>query len=221
MKRMSSYLHFLLVIGCLVTLSQAMTAQEAPNTIRIEKNGEWTQAMIENGDTLYFFEMEEVSLSAPRCFNSLEEERKYYKYKRYATHVYPYAVRAIKIFAETEYVTRNMKKKKRRKHIKRLQKELKKEFQDPLKKLTKTQGYILVEMIERERDESMYELIKDLRSGLTARYWQTMGSMFNYDLKDKYTVGDDPILDMILEDLDVSYELPVIDTDEDDLKLLD
>jgi len=183
-------------------------AQEAPNTEYVRINGEWAPAIIADGDTLILMELDEVTFSAPRTFKDKQEEAKYNKYKRYATVVYPYAVKAIKIFAETDYVTRNMKKKDRKKHIKRLQKELKEEFEDPLKKLTKTQGYILVEMIENEREESMYELIKSLKNGFSARYWQTMGKFFNYDLKDQYTRGDDYILDMILDDLDVSYEIP-------------
>ena len=192
----------------MISLSTLVFAQEAPNTEYVRINGEWAPAIIADGDTLILMELDEVTFSAPRTFKDKQEEAKYNKYKRYATVVYPYAVKAIKIFAETDYVTRNMKKKDRKKHIKRLQKELKEEFEDPLKKLTKTQGYILVEMIENEREESMYELIKSLKNGFSARYWQTMGKFFNYDLKDQYTRGDDYILDMILDDLDVSYEIP-------------
>lgn len=198
-------------------MSVYVSAQQAPNTIRIEEDGEWATTTIENGDTIYQFELEAISLTAPRCFNTPEEEALYNKYKRYATLVYPYAVKAIKIFEETQYVTRHMKEKQRRKHIKRLQKELKDEFKEPLKKLTKTQGYILVKMIERERETPMYELIRELRNGLTARYWQTMGSFFDYDLKHGYHVGDDPILDMIFEDLDISYTLPQRTEDIDPL----
>ena len=186
-----------------------MSGQEAPNTEYIRINGEWAPVLIQDGDTLILLDLDEITFSAPRTFSNKEEERKYNKYKRYAVIVYPYAVEAIKIFAETDYVTRNMKKKQRKKHIKRLQKKLKQDFEEPLKKLTKTQGYILTKMIEREREESMYNLIKGLRNGLTARYWQTIGKLYNYDLKNKYARGEDAILDMILDDLDVSHQLHV------------
>lgn len=190
-------------------------SQNAPNTEYVQINGEWAPVQIDGCDTLILLELDEVSFTAPRIFASAEEEAKYRKYKRYAAIVYPYATRAIKIFEETDFVTRHMKKRQRRKHIKRLQKELKEEFEDPLKKLTKTQGYILVEMIEREREESMYELIRGLKNGLSARYWQIMGSFFEYDLKEPYARGQDPILDMILDDLDVSYDLPVSEEEMD------
>ena len=78
-------------------------------------------------------------------------------------------------------------------------------FEEPLKKLTKTQGYILVKMIERETGEPMHELIKELRGGMTATYWTTMGRMFGHELKDGYVVGADTILDVVLQDYDVSH----------------
>lgn len=199
---------YLLAAALLLSTLTLRAQDEAPNTELVRINGEWAPAIITDDDTLILMELNEVTFSAPRTFANAEEERKYNKYKRYAAIVYPYAAKAVKIFAETEYVTRNMKKKKRKKHIKRLQKELREEFEEPLRKLTKTQGYILVEMIENERDESMYNLIKSLRNGMSARYWQTMGKFFNYDLKNKYERGQDHILDMILDDLDVSYEIP-------------
>lgn len=199
---------YLLAVIVLLSTTALSAQDEAPNTELVRINGEWARVLITEDDTLVLLELNEVTFSAPREFKNAEEERRYNKYKRYAAKVYPYAAKAVKIFAETEYVTRNMKKKKRKKHIKRLQKELREEFEEPLRKLTKTQGYILVEMIENERDESMYNLIKSLKNGMAARYWQTMGKFFNYDLKNKYQRGQDHILDMILEDLDVSYEIP-------------
>jgi hypothetical protein len=192
----------------IVSISPAI-AQEAPNTELVEKDGQWAQAIVENGDTLLIMDLDEVNFTVPRTFKSIEDRNKYYKYKRYALVAYPYAVKAIKIFNETEYVTQNMKKKKRKKHIKRLQRELKDEFEAPLRKLTRTQGLLLMKMIEKETKRSMYDLLKGLRGGLTARYWQTLSRLYGYNLKDGYIIGNDTIMDIILEDLDVSYKLPV------------
>jgi len=70
------------------------------------------------------------------------------------------------------------------------------------------QGMILIKMIERELDIPMYYLIKDLRNGLTATYWSTMGKLFGHDLKEGYKEGQDPILDAVLRDMNISYEIP-------------
>lgn len=163
--------------------------------------------MITNGDTMVIANIEDVSVTSPRTFASAEDERKYRKYKYYAAKVYPYAAEAIKIFRKMEYATKNMKKRKRKKYIKELSEELKVKFEDPLKKLSKTQGKILVKMIERELDRPMYDLIKELQGSFKAFYWNQSSKLYGYRLKDGYTVGENSILDAVLQDLNISYEL--------------
>ncbi len=161
----------------------------------------------ECGDTLILASLGGVSISAPRTFANAEDQKRYRRYRRYALKVYPYAVEAIKIFREMEDVTNDMKRKDRKKHIRRLHKELKKEFADPLKKLTKTQGMILMKMIEKELDKSMHRLIRELRGGLNATYWSTAAGMFGHKLRKGYEPGLDPVLDAVLNDLDTSHKI--------------
>ena len=169
-------------------------------------NGELVTYMVVENDTLLIADLEGFSVSSPRTFKNNEERRKFLKYKRYANVVYPYAVKAIRIFRETDEVTRTMKKRKKQKHIKRLQKEMEDELKEPLKKLTKTQGYILIKMIEKELDTPFYDLVKNLRGGFVAGYWNQLGRLNGYRIKDGYSIGEDPILDIILQDYDVSHD---------------
>lgn len=171
-------------------------------------NGRVMTAMVtENGDTLIMEKLDDISITSLRSFKSEADYRKYMKFRRYAAIVYPYAKEAIKIFRETEYVTANMKKRKRKKHIKKLQEELKTEFETPLKKLTKLQGKILIKMIERELDKSMYHLISGLRGRFTAFYWHNASKLYSYDLKEGYQEGKYEILDAVLKDFDISYRI--------------
>ena len=171
-------------------------------------NGELVTLMLdESGDTMYVADnLMEVSLTSPRQFDNRADYLRYRKYLRYAAIVYPYAKEAIKIFNEVEYATNNMKKSKRKKYVKKLSKDLKTEFEDPLKGLTKTQGLIMTKMIERETGRSMHSLLKETRGSMSAGYWSTMSRFWGYRLKDKYTEGDDEILDAVLKDFDVSYK---------------
>lgn len=171
----------------------------------------------ECGDTLILASLDDVTVSTPRSFNSDEEYRRFRRYRRYAVKVYPYAVEAIRIFREMEDDTEGMKKRTRKKHVRQLQKDLKDKFSDPLKDLTKTQGMILIKMIEKELDTPMYFLIKDLRSGFTATYWNMIGGLYGHNLKEGYLEGQDPVLDAVLNDLDISYDLsPTLDDDMED-----
>lgn len=196
----------LLFSGFTFTSLNAQTTSDSLEQMVLD--GELVTYMVtENNDTLLIAELEDVSVSSLRQFENRDEYRRYLKYRRYANKVYPYAVKAIKIFKETEMVTQTMKKAKRKRHIKRLQKELKDEFEAPLKKLTRTQGKILVKMIEKELDKPFYSLVKNLRGGMTATYWSTLGYMYGYRFKDGYTKGEDPIMDAVLHDYNISHEV--------------
>lgn len=191
----------------LLLIGVAVQAQDDYVTKQIKFDGKIYTALVSPTDTLIMQELDDVSITSPRSFADYDEYRKYVRYRRYAQKVYPYAVEAIKIFREVEYATNNLSKRKRKKHIRKLSKQLKKEFNDPLKKLTKTQGYILVKMIERELDTPMYELVKGLKGGFTAGYYNQFGKLYGYDLKGGYVVGEDKLLDIVLQDFDISHKL--------------
>lgn len=160
------------------------------------------------GDTLIVAQLDDVSVSRPVSFDNKEDAKQYRRYKIYAQRAYPYAVNAVRIYRETDYMTQNMNRRERKRFNKRLQKELKEKFEEPLKKMSKTQGKVLMAMIERELEMPTYDLIKELRGGLTARYWSTAGVLYGHHLEQQYTEGDDWILDLVLKDYDVSYTLP-------------
>ena len=66
-------------------------------------------------------------------------------------------------------------------------------------------GKILVKMVEKELNTPLYDLIRTYRGGMTAGYWNTLSKFWGYDLKRGYMEGDDPILDAVLEDFNISY----------------
>jgi len=166
-----------------------------------------TAMITPEGDTLIMETLEDISITSLRSFKSDADYRKYRKFKRYAAKVYPYAREAIKIFREMEYATKTMKKKEKKKYIKKLEEDLKVEFEEPLKKLTKLQGKILIKMIERELDRTMYDLLKDLKGRFKAYTWHSFSKLYSYDLKEGYQVGKYEILDAVLQDFNISYRI--------------
>lgn len=201
---MKKLLHiFLLCLG----VTSAFAQPENERKEKITLDGEIVTALITENDTIIIADLDDVFVSSMRAFSDRNEYRRYLKYRRYAAIVYPYAVQAIRIFKEVDYVTKNMKPAKRKKHIRRLNREYKKEFKDQLKKLTKTQGLILIKMVEKELKIPMYELIRDLRGGVSASYWHELGKFNGYNLKAGYTKGEDAIMDAVLQDFDVSYDI--------------
>lgn len=177
------------------------------NSFKTEIDGQVVTVMIsESGDTIVVAELDDVSVTSMRSFKSTKDRRHYLRMRYHANQVYPYAVEAIRIFREIEATTSEMNTRKRKKHIKKLQKELEDNFKEPLKKLTRTQGRILIKMIERELEIPMYDLVKDLRGGFSAAYWNTFSKIYDIDLKEGYDPEQDPILEAILSDMDVSHK---------------
>ncbi|NJC25569.1 DUF4294 domain-containing protein [Neolewinella antarctica] len=193
----------------LLLLSFFCTCVRAQTAGYTRVDGKYYPYVIDDcGDTLIVAQLADMSVTSPDAFESKEDYKQYRRYRIYARRAYPYAVDAIRIFRETEYMTQNMNRRERKRYNKKLQKELEEKFEGPLKKMSKTQGKVLIAMIENEIDVPIYDLIKGLRGGMTARYWATLGGLYGHHLKQKYTIGEDPILDMVLDDFDVSHVVP-------------
>lgn len=199
--RLLTLLLFTLLCTCARAPLQAQTGYT-------KVNGKYFPYVVDDcGDTLIVAQLNDVSVSSPEVFETEEEYKLYRRYRIYAQRAYPYAMDAIKTYRETVYITQNMSKRERKRYNKKLQDELKEKFEDPLKKMSKTQGKVLIAMIEKELDMPIYDVIKEMRGGITARYWATLGGLYGHKLKQQYTVGEDWILDLVLRDYDLSYEV--------------
>lgn len=188
-------------------LPDSTTQSDEPLFTKLNLRGKMYSALIDGNDTLILADLDDVSITSPRKFDSQEDYLKYKKFRRYAVIVYPYAKEAIRIFRELEYASDHLSKRARKKKIKELEKELKSEFEEPLSKLTKLQGKIMIKMIEKETGYSMFELMKSLRGRFTAFYWHQFSKLFSYDLKEGYNIGQYEILDAVLQDFDLSYRI--------------
>ncbi len=185
----------------------ADTSGGEPIFTELNIKGKVYSAMIEKGDTMILADLDDISITSFRTFSNPDEQRKYNKMRRYAAKVFPYAKEGIRIFREVEYASKHMSRRKRKRKIKELEKELKKEFEQPLKKLTKLQGKILIKMIEKETGKSFYSLIKSMKGFFAAFYWNQFGKLYSYDLKEGYQYGKYKILDAVLQDFDLSYRI--------------
>ena len=181
---------------------------ENPDSVHIEDmmiNGEIVKVIIEDGDTLLLSTFDEIKVSSKRFFDSDAEYRRYLIYRKYAQDVYPFAVEAIQTYQTVSEATEGLSTWKKKKYVRRVQEQLFKKYEDIFKNLTKTQGRIMIHMIEKELDITMYDLIRDTRGWLTANYWHMLSGFFDYNLKGGYQIGEDPIMYMVLDDLDLRF----------------
>lgn len=170
-------------------------------------DGEEVLIQIREGDTIVIAELERISVVAPKEFDYSDDREKYAKYRRYAAVVYPYAVQGIRLYKQLEQITEGKSKREKRKLYKEIENRLEDEFEKPLKNLSRTQGLILTKMMEKALDKSFYEIIKELKGGWSATYYNEFSKIYGYKLKEKYIYGADEVMDAVLEDYDVSKDI--------------
>jgi hypothetical protein len=169
-------------------------------------DGKVIPIMIIDGDTLPTINTADVKVSRRKVFDNREDKKRFYQWRKYAAKVYPYALEAVRLYRQIQKETSEMKKGKRKKYTRDLEKKLTPKYETELKQLTKSQGFILIKMVERELDKPFYDVVKTIRGGWDAIKWQTVGSFYGYNLRKGYHPTDDEVLEMIFSDLDLSYE---------------
>lgn len=136
-------------------------------------------------------------------FNSYDAKLKYYILRRKTYKVYPYAKLAAERLVELNDSLSQIKNpRKSKKYTKKVQKYIEEEFSEELKKLTRTEGQILVKLIYRQTGSTSFDLVKDLRNGWKAFWYNTTASLFKIDLKEEFhpdQVEEDYLIEDILQ----------------------
>jgi hypothetical protein len=147
--------------------------------------------------------LKEVVLFQPLRFKSMSELRNYVILRNRTLRVYPYAKLAADRLDTLNLRLEAIKNKRQKKiYIKRIEKFIYDEFEEELKKLSRSQGRILIKLVHRQTGATTHELIKELRNGWKAMLYQTTASFFDLTLKDTYdpeTIYEDFLIEDILQ----------------------
>ena len=176
----------IMVIALTLGIAAGSPAQAQIGIFKKEKSAE---------DTIYHLFLDTVTIEARNLKN--------YNFNRYeyvVRKVYPLADTAAALFYEVNSETATMKRRESKKYRKKMEKELKENFEDRLKNMSRTEGLVLIKIIERNTGMSLYDLLKDVKSGSTAWWWNNLGKMYGYDLKRGYSPSDNPMLEIIIQE---------------------
>ena len=147
--------------------------------------------------------LEEVYLFGKLKFPDYKSKLHYYILRRKTLKVYPYAKLAAERLVELNDSIVNIKRKsKQKRYTKKIQKYIEEEFSGELKKLTRTEGQILVKLIYRQTGSTAFDLVKELRSGWRAFWYSTTAKMFSISLKEEFNpeeVHEDYLIEDILQ----------------------
>ncbi|WP_417886717.1 DUF4294 domain-containing protein [Zunongwangia sp.] len=169
----------------------------------LSQNRDTIQYMIISGDSIAreHIDLDEVLILKRLHFKNSYDRRRYLILRRKTRKVYPYAkLAAERLLALNKRLESLDSKREQRKYTKIVQKYIEGEFSEELKKLTHTEGQILVKLIHRQTGITTFDLIKELRSGWRAFWYNTTASLFEISLKEKF----DPVNneeDYMIEDI--------------------
>ena len=184
---------YLLFIFCCLWFPLSLLAQEKGTIVRATISNE--------GDTIVQASLHPYNVVEKRKFRSKRKERKYYRLQKKVVKVYPYAkLAAQKLELYASQLEGVESRKAEKKFYKKIEKELKKEYEGELRRLTVTEGAILIKLIDRETGSSSYALVQDFRGDITAFFWQGLAKMFGQNLKNEYDPnGEDREIEHIVK----------------------
>lgn len=174
-----------ILLGILLMLAGGLYSQEnTAETDTVQK-----KYMIIAGDSIprEAIDLDEVVILKKLHFSSLEEKRRYLILRRKTRKVYPYAKLASERLVQLNSRLDQIKSRHaQKKYTKIVQNYIEDEFSAELKKLTHTEGQILVKLIYRQTGTTAFDLVKELKSGWRAFWYNTTASLFDISLKEEY-----------------------------------
>jgi hypothetical protein len=162
------------------------------------------QEVERDGVTLPEIQIKEVTVMGDKSNKRKSQFRKYDRLTYNLKRVYPYS---LIVRARLEKVNEDLSaiadEKERKRYIKNVEKDVFGEYEDDMREMTITQGRLLIKLIDRETQNTSYDLIKQYRGGLTAVFWQSIARIFGTNLKEEYDpYGSDVLIELIIQDIE-------------------
>lgn len=153
-------------------------------------------AELNDADTMAMIYLPPVTVFARK-----KDFRRYQRIVNAVKKVYPYAKDAGQYMAtlETE-LSKLTTQRERDRFTKQMEKEIVKKYSPVLENMTRTEGKILIKLIDRETKKTSYEILKEFRGGFSAGFWNTIAKLFKTDLKEGYDAeGEDSYIEEIIK----------------------
>ena len=158
------------------------------------------QAIIVGSDTIPFFVLPTYYCYPPLRFKNKKEEQFYWRTVRDVKVVLPYVRHIRKVMEKTNEALMSMPDKASRDaYMKNFEKRIYKENETKFKDLTLNQGKLIIRLLDRETNNTSYELIKAYRGSFSAGFWQVFALVLGADLKTKYgTKEEDAVIERVI-----------------------
>ena len=197
-------LHIFALLLCLLTGSLPAYAQDSEQgdlQLKVKAYRGFKHIVDEYGDTCRLTYIRDIYVFPPLKFKNKKQEEFYWRTVRDVRKTLPYAKLAFSTLCETyEYIQTIPDKKERERHLKTLEKDIFEQYKPVVKKMTKSQGKMLLKLINRETDQTSYHIVKAFLGSFRAGFWQTFGRFFGMNMRAGYHPDknkDDAIIERV------------------------
>lgn len=141
----------------------------------------------EAGDSMIVYYLTDIYIYPPQKFASQKEKLRYDRLTRNIKMLLPYAKLVSETLVETyEYISTLPTQKEREAYLKRMEKEIFNQYKPVFKRFSRNQARLLIKLIQRETNQSSYDIVKAFMGSLRAAFWQGFGKLFGVSLKSEY-----------------------------------
>lgn len=201
-RKMKKWVRYIGLFLIFIGLAGVSFAQG--NSSENEEGGSFVYSRVINGnDTLLasYLPMFQVFGKARKAFK--KQAKKYNRLRNAVYVTYPYARIVSGVLKEVDGHLATLKTEEEKKaYLSFKEKELKESFGPKIKDLSMYQGKVLIKLIYRETGSNTYDLIRQLRGGFSARFWQTVAFVFGGDLKEPYDVRRDSDIENFVREIE-------------------
>lgn len=185
----------LLLMGFVLFLSNPLCAQEKEHT-----GAYWVPICTYEGERIPYVSLPTVYIFKPLIFKTDKERLEYYRLIRNVKRVYPIAREVNRALIETyEYMQTLPDEKTRKKHLKRVEKGIKEQYTPTMKRLSYSQGKLLIKLIDRQSNQTSYEIVKAFLGPFKAGFYQAFAALFGASLKKEYDPqGEDKLVERVV-----------------------
>ncbi len=205
------HLFFIAFLACRLPVfgqeevDSVLVGDELPRTYRLKT--QWFRRrdpVIEKGDTLLDYFLPEVPVYAPLVFKNERQRRSFNRLVHNIKKVLPIAQEVNMLIAETYEVLEQLPDKESKDaHIRAVEKDIKEIYTPRMKKLTYSQGKLLIKLVDRECNQSSYEIVQAFFGPAKAAFYQVFAWTFRASLKKEYDPeGDDRLIERVVRQVE-------------------
>lgn len=165
----------------------AQRTLENPGSARNSIYRGYTYRIDEEGDTILVIALNELTCFPPLKFRNKKEEQFYWRTVRDVKLTLPYAKLIAETLVETyEYIETFPTQKERESYLKKMESELFEQYKPVFKRFSRRQAKVLIKLVQRETNQSSYDIVKAFLGTFRATFWQGFGKLFGVSLKSDF-----------------------------------